>query len=72
MSKPRLTAEQKNEIVRRYRAGENVIQLAAAFGVHSSYPGLLVKRRGGRLRASYSARSLTAPSAERREIGRRS
>lgn len=46
MSAPRLTAEQKNEMVRRYAAGELLTAIAADFGVHPGYPSLLAKRRG--------------------------
>lgn len=50
MSAPRLTADQKGAIVAEYVAGVKVEAIAASYRVHSSYPGLLAKRRGLRQR----------------------
>jgi len=46
MSGPRLKADQKNAILADYLAGVAIRQIAAAHGVHQSYPGHLARRRG--------------------------
>lgn len=57
MSVTRLTPDQKAAIVVRYRAGESPSLLAREFGVHSSYPALLSKRRGYPERAAANLKS---------------
>lgn len=44
MSGPRLSTEQKDEIVRMYQAGQSV-QAAEKFGTDPSYPRILARRR---------------------------
>lgn len=58
MKPPRtkLTAPQEHDILARYRAGEAVASIAADYLVDPSYPGLLAKRRGVKLRQSAEAR----------------
>jgi transposase-like protein len=52
MGAPRLTKEAKQAILASYRRGDRVAAIAARFGVHQSYPGLLAKRRGFAVRKS--------------------
>lgn len=66
MSAPRLSKQARNEIVSRYLAGEKVVVIALEFGVHQSYPALLAKRRGIRLRAPNSARDRMSERAHTR------
>ena len=42
----KLTPEQRDEIVRLFRAGVKVDAIAAQFGVGREYPGKLAHRRG--------------------------
>lgn len=49
MSAPRLSAAQKSEILQAYGRGERLKDIAARFGVHQSYPGVLAKRRQAHL-----------------------
>ena len=48
--KPPLSPEQVNELIARYAAGEATSELAKVFGVHPSYPTILMRRRGLPLR----------------------
>jgi len=52
MSAPRLSRERKHEIINAYLAGEKVDLIAAQFGVHHTYPGILAKRYGKTLRGN--------------------
>jgi len=46
MSAPRLNMLQKFAILAEYEAGVRVTAIAAKYGVHQTYPGLLAKRYG--------------------------
>lgn len=73
MSAPRLTEAQKCEILAAYLEGERSTTIAARFGVHISYPGLLAKRHGSKLRRGDDARkhmSAAKARAERRAVSR--
>jgi transposase len=63
MSGPRLIEEQKNEIVAQYLAGVSTRKIAAEFGVDPSYPSLLAKRYGVKLRMTRRHRDLMAAAA---------
>jgi len=66
MSGPRLTQDQKDEIVAQYCAGVSVTKIAASFGVDRSYPTLLAQRRGAALRMNRLSRERMANSARAR------
>jgi len=66
MSGPRLTQEQKNEIVAQYLDGVSTRKIAAEFGVDPSYPSILAKRYGVSLRLDKRHRDLMSDSARAR------
>ena len=66
MSSPRLTQEQKNEIVAQYFGGVPTLDIAARFGVDRSYPSLLAKRYGVRMRTNVRIRARMSDSAKAR------
>jgi transposase-like protein len=49
MSAPRLSELEKREIVKAYRRGDPIKEIALRFGVHQSYPVILAKRRGAKI-----------------------
>lgn len=51
-----LTPAQKRDVLARYAAGEFVACIAADYLIDPSYPGLLAKRNGVKLRQSEEAR----------------
>jgi transposase-like protein len=53
----RLSDEERLAIVRAYEAGEPTAEIAARFGVDHSYPGLLAKRWGVKLRSPAKSRA---------------
>lgn len=59
MSAPRLTGEQKLAILRDFKAGAPLADIAAKFGVDQSYPRILARRRGlpprGKMMTPYEA-----------------
>jgi transposase-like protein len=63
MSGPRLTEEQKNEIVAQYCERISTRKIAAEFGVDPSYPSILAKRYGVKLRMAQRHRDLMAAAA---------
>ena len=50
MSTPKLSRQEKHHMLQMYLAGVNIKEIAFAFGVHLSYPGLYARRRGVVLR----------------------
>ena len=66
MSKPRLIEAQKNEIVAQYLDGVSTRKIAAAFGVDPSYPSLLAKRYGVKLRTALCHREAMSDAARAR------
>lgn len=60
---PKLTDDDRTEIIRLYLAGEKVEAIACRFGVAPSYPGLLAKRCGKALRTPQRHRDNMSDSA---------
>lgn len=54
MSAPRLSEFEKREILKAYRRGDPIRDIANKFGVHQSYPAILARRRAAtQLRKAY-------------------
>lgn len=63
MSGPRLIEAQKNEIVAQYLDGVSTRKIAATFGVDPSYPSILAKRYGVKLRTALRHREAMSDAA---------
>lgn len=57
MSAARLSERDKAEILKAYKAGEPIKDIASRFRVDQSYPTLLARRRGVTLRERHVRRS---------------
>jgi hypothetical protein len=66
MSAPRLSQAQKNSMIEAYLNGVSIDLLATTYGVDRSYPGLLAKRSGEKLRLSVTARGAMSLGAHKR------